>query len=197
MNRYLFKFKALATAGALLAMPALLRASEEAGEAAGIGPKDYWTMGIKIFDFAILVFILVRFLAKPLADYVSTRAAAIRSRLENLQAKKVAAVEAEETFAKRLTGIEDEIIRLKKSARLEMEKEKEEVLAEARRVAQEIIQHAREKVKQEFAKARADLHQEAVHLSLELAEGLIVKHLDDKDQRRFAEEYIRNIGRQS
>ncbi len=189
-------FALLVTAAVLLA-PAVTLASARGGEAEPLDiAQTLWSMGIKIVNFALLAFILVKFLSKPLADYLSARAEAIRKNLGDLETEKSSREKAVEVCEQRLKGIDEEIGRIKAEAHLEMGKEKEQALAEAHRTAQEIIHHTQDTIKQEFAKAKTDLHAEAVALSLELAEGLIKKNLNDRDHRRLAEEYILKIAKE-
>ncbi len=180
---------------ALWAVP--LAASEAGGQEEGAFQRNALEMFIKIVNFAILVFILVKFLAKPLAAYLSARAEAIRTGLEDLRQRRKAEEDSLAEYRRRLENFEEEINKVREAAKLEMDKEREQVLAEAHKAAQEIVHHTQDTVKREFANARADLFDEAARLSLELAEAMIKKNISDKDQVRLAEEYIEKIGGES
>jgi F-type H+-transporting ATPase subunit b len=153
-----------------------------------------WNMGVKILDFIVVIFVLYRVLAKPMAGYFQARAEAIRNNLDDLQSRRATADAAAAEYEDKTRNIDAEIERIRREARLEMDREKEKVLSEAHRTAQELIRHAEDTIKREFAKARADLHAEAARLSLEEAEKLITSSITDKDQVHFADDYIRTLG---
>ncbi len=185
-------FTAAMTA-AILLLPVTLRASSEGGH--GGGPSLLLDMIIRVINFSILAFLLVKFLSKPIADFFSARSETIRGRLDTLKAERNEARSVLQEYTEKYETIEEEIARAKTEATEEMEMERKKILEEAGRTAEDIVHHAQETIKQEMIKAKAELHAEAVDLSLDLAEGLIHKNITDEDQRRFAEEYIRRIGK--
>jgi F-type H+-transporting ATPase subunit b len=195
---FVARILAALAAGMALSLSALpLVASEAGGQEAGALQKNILEMSVKIINFAILVFVLFKFLSKPLATYLSARAEAIRGGLEDLRQRRKAEEDSLAVYRRRLESVEEEIVKVKEAAKLEMDKERDQVLAEAHHAAKEIVRHAQESVKREFTKAKADLFNEATRLSLELAESMIRKNISDNDQRRLADEYIERIGRES
>lgn len=178
-------------AAVIILFPAVLMASEEAH--GGGWQKNALEMSIKIVDFAILAYFLIKFLRKPVSNYLAARADAIKSSIDELHKEKLSLKEIIDNYNEKIGNIDEEISRIKQEAHLEVEKERDLVLAEARKTADDLLKHAQETIRREFAKAKSDLYSEAVNLSLELSESLITKNINSKDQNRLAEEYINKI----
>jgi len=176
-------------------LPLHLPAATEGGHEDG--PSQVWSMIVKVINFAILAFLLVKYLSKPIADFFETRSKTLKNKLETMQRERDEARRVLQEYTERHGKIEEEIQLAKNEAAGEMEKERQKLLEEAGKTAEEVLGHARETIQREMIKAKSELHTEAVDLSLELAEGLILKNIDDRDHKRFAEDYIRRIVEES
>jgi len=182
-------------AAVVILLPLHLPAAAEGGHEGG--PSQLLSMVIKVINFSILAFLLVKFLSKPISNYFETRSETLRARLETLQRERDEARLVLQTYTEKHEKIEDEIRIAKDQAAADMDKERQKVIHEAGQTAEDILGHARETIQREMIKAKSELHAEAVDLSLELAEGLIRKNIDDQDHRRFAEDYIKRLSEES
>jgi len=102
------------------------------------------TFALEIVNFLILVWILKRFLYKPVLEAIARRKAAIDKTLSDAQARQSDAQTLEEQYRSRLGEWESEKERLRVSVREEVEAQREQLMASLH-----------ESLAQEQAKARA------------------------------------------
>ncbi|SEA36451.1 F-type H+-transporting ATPase subunit b [Desulfuromusa kysingii] len=157
----------------------------------GVLMKDFL---YRVFNFAIVVAVLVYFLTKPIKKGLSGRREGIEKALaEAQQAKK----EAEAKFAeydRKLSRATEEIAEISDSIRREGELEKIKIIDSAKQMAVKIEQDAEKAAELEVAKARKQLQKEAVQLAVELAEELLNKNFTKEDDTRLIDEYIQKVG---
>ncbi len=159
--------------------------------ASGVLLKDFL---YRVFNFAIVVAILVYFLRKPLKSALSGRTEEIEKALA--EAKKVKE-EAEAKFAEydqKLATATDEIAEISAAIRREGEAEKQKIIASAKAMAIKIEQDAGNAAELEIAKARTELQREAVNLAVGVAEELLKKNFTKEDDTRLIDEYMQKVG---
>lgn len=157
----------------------------------GVLLKDFL---YRVFNFAIVVGILVYFLTKPLKKGLAGRREEIEQALA--EAEKVKQ-EAEAKFAEydqKLATANAEIAEISTAIKREGELEKERILASAKEAAVKIEQDAEKAAALEVAKARTELQTEAVRLAVELAEDLLKKNFTGEDDTRLIDEYMQKVG---
>lgn len=180
------------TLALMVLMTGLVYASAEGGHAdSGVLFKDFL---YRIFNFSIVVGILVYYLRKPLKKGLSDRSDEIDKALNEAEQIKR---EAEAKFAEydqKLATANAEIADLSAAIKREGELEKEKIIASAREMAIKIEQDAEKAAALEVAKARNALQTEAVRLSVELAEELLKKNFTSEDDTRLINEYMKKVG---
>lgn len=186
MKRFFFYMMLLA-----MAEPAIVRAAEEAAhETHGEGIMGWvW----KIVNFAILVFILVKFLGKPMRDYFKKRTELIEQSLKQAQEAKAMAEKALKEVQEKLRLKDEEVERIIATARSSGEAEKAEMIEEGRRMAEKIKEQARENIAMELASAREALRVEAAEIALKLAEKKLREELDEDTQKRLIEDSLKRL----
>jgi F-type H+-transporting ATPase subunit b len=157
----------------------------------GVLMKDFL---YRIFNFAIVVAILVYFLTKPIKKGLAGRREGIEKALaEAKQAKE----EAEARFAeydRKLARATEEIAEISDSIRREGELEKIKIIDSAKKMAVKIEQDAEKAAELEVAKARTELQREAVQLAVGIAEDLLNKNFTKDDDTRLIDEYMQKVG---
>lgn len=157
----------------------------------GVLMKDFL---YRIFNFAIVIAILVYFLTKPIKKGLAGRREGIEKALA--EAKK-AKEEAEAKFAeydRKLARATEEIAEISDSIRREGELEKIKIIDSAKQMAVKIEQDAEKAAELEVAKARTELQREAVQLAVGIAEDLLNKNFTKDDDTRLIDEYMQKVG---
>lgn len=182
----------LLTLALMVLMTGLVWASGGEGHAdSGALLKDFlW----RVMNFAIVVGILVYFLAKPLKKGLSGRRDDIEKALAEAERMKQ---EAEAKFAEydqKLATANAEIAEISAAIKREGELEKEKIIASAQEMATKIEKDAEKAAELEVTKARNALQAEAVRLAVELAEDLLKKNFTGEDDARLIDEYMQKVG---
>lgn len=154
-----------------------------------------WDLLWRALNFAALVFILVKFLSKPIAAGLGGRRRQIQDEMETMQEKRDEAEKAYKKFELRLAGMEDEMATLVEKAKAMAEDEKTRILAEAESAAEELRRQAEAAVQRTLAQAKSSLQAEIAEQAVVLAEELIVKNLTPEDQVAITEQYLERVGR--
>ncbi len=182
----------LLTLALMALMTGLLYASGGEGHAeSGVLLKDFL---YRVFNFAIVVGILVYFLAKPLKKGLSGRRDEIEKALAEAEQVKLDAEVKFAEYDQKLATANAEIAELSAAIKREGELEKEKIISSARVMATKIEQEAEKAAALEIAKARKELQTEAVRLAVELAEDLLKKNFTSEDDTRLIGEYMQKVG---
>jgi F-type H+-transporting ATPase subunit b len=174
----------------LVAIPAFAAGGEGHADGGKLLTDFIWRM----FNFAVTVGILVYFVRKPIKNALAGRREGIANQL-NDAAK--AQAEAEARFAEydeKLNKAEAEIEVIAAELKREGELERERIIAQAKQSAEKIRNEAEKSAGFEIAKAKAELTAEATRLAVELAETLLKKNFNAKDESRLLEEYMKKVG---
>jgi F-type H+-transporting ATPase subunit b len=187
-----------AAAGWLLAAlalaPALVLAAAEGGsEEQGIINLNI-TILIQVLNLVILILLLSRFLYNPLKQFMADRAAGIERALAEAKVAHEAAARAQEEYRAQIVATQREAAALREQAQREVEEERQRLLRASREESQRLLVEARAAIEAETRRARASLREEVVRLTLSAAERLLGRSLTGEDQKRLAEQYVRDLG---
>ncbi|PID76657.1 MAG: ATPase [Deltaproteobacteria bacterium] len=148
----------------------------------------------RVLNFAVLVLILVKFGAKPIAEGLSGRQKAIAEEVKGLEAKRDAAEAAYKEFSAKLAGMEKDIDIMVEKAVAQAEIEKTKIFEKAEQAADDIKRQAEMAVQNEVTEARRNLKNEMAEGAAMMAEELIIKNLTEEDQVRIIEDYLSKVG---
>ncbi len=153
--------------------------------------KDF---GWRVFDFAVLVAILVWALKKAnVKGSLADRQAQIEKSLAEAQAARAAAEAKLAEYSGKLDRATQEIDEIHAAIVREGEQEKGRIIAEAKKAAEKIIAQAAQSAEQEVVKARAELRAEAARLAVRLAAGKLTGAIQKADHDRFVGEYLDKV----
>jgi F-type H+-transporting ATPase subunit b len=175
--------------------PGLVLAAEEAAkhEEPGIINLNV-TLLIQAVNFLILIALLSRFLFTPLRKFLADRAAGIEKALAEAKLAREAAAKAQEEHRAQIVATQRDAAALRDQAQREVETERQRLLKASRDEAQRLVDEARAAIETEVKRARASLREEVVGLSLAAAERLLGRSMTGEDQKRLAEQYVRELG---
>jgi len=171
--------------------------AEEGGEVAhhadhaAAQMKDF---GWRVFDFAVLVAIMVWALKKAnVKGTLAERQAQIERGLKDAEQARDAAEAKLAEYSAKLDRASKEIDELHTAIIREGEQEKERIIAEAKSAAEKIVAQAALSAEQETLKARNDLRVEAARLAVEIAAGKLTGAIQKADHDRFVGEYLDKV----
>ena len=136
---------------------------------------DWWTLALQTVNVLILVWILSRFLFKPVVAIIEERRAAAAKLLADADAAKaqaIAAREAGETEAARIAAARDEVLR---QAAAEAETQRAAALASARTEVEQLRASTEADMRSARAAGAAAASARAVELAVDIAGKLIAR----------------------
>lgn len=177
-------------------LPAMAFGAEVEEHKPGIINIDF-TLILQIVNFLILVAILYKFLFKPLQAFLAKRAEGIRSSLEEAKRAREEAQRLQEEFQARIQTIQREAQERREAALREVEEERQRLIRASKDEAERLLGEAKTQIEVEVKRAKATLREEAVSLSLEIAERILQRSLTDEDHRRLSKQFVQEMGRDS
>ena len=156
-------------------------------EALGVRPVLLVT---HIVNFALLLFLLQRFLYRPILNILKERRERIREGLAEAERVKAEAEEQRKQYVEELAQQRQESQKRIQQAMQASEEAKEEILTEARKEAKEIKQRAREEIEYERRQALEQLRSQVADLSLLAAKRVLDGAIDESVQRELIQNFI-------
>jgi len=136
---------------------------------------DWWTLVLQAINFLILVWLLRRFLYRPVRDVIEKRKALAQQAFAEATEQKKEAEAARQRFDEDRTGLARERQDMLNRTHGEMESERDAVIKRARREADELIEAARATIEEEREAALADIREQVAELATELASDIMRK----------------------
>lgn len=183
----------------VLAMVGLLYAS--GGEHGGghevkdsLSPEKLRDLLWRAMNFAALMIILIKFLAKPMADGLRGRQEGIREKFDNLEAQKTEAEREYKEYEAKIAGMDKQLDSMIENAIAQGEVEKKRIIEEANLAAANIQRQAENAVQNAMSEARKELKDEVAEKAAIMAEEIIKKSLQGADQVKLVESYLVKVG---
>ena len=148
-----------------------------------------WT----IITFLLLFYVLAKFAWKPLLRMLEERENLIKSSLSDAKTAREELekinIESEAIITKARTDAQS----ILSDGKVAAEKIKDDTLAKAKEEANKIKEDAKLQIKAEKDKAISEIKKEVVDLSISVAEKLIDKNINEKDNATLIEESLNKI----
>jgi F-type H+-transporting ATPase subunit b len=179
--------------GVTLALPHIALAAEAAQhEEPGIINLNV-TILIQAINFLILIFLLSKFLFKPLTKFLADRSAGIERSLAEAKAAHEAAAKAQAEYQAQIRETQREVAAIREQGQREVEAERQRLLQASRDEAERLVAHAKAEIEAETKRAKASLREEAAGIAVAVAERLLGRSVSGDDQGRLAEQYVRDL----
>ena len=173
------------------------------------GPRVGWSLGAKpvaekgdgspraplyhIINFVLLVAALGYILRKPLAEFFSVRSSSIQKSLEEARQALASSQIQLRGVEEKLRHLEAEIAAFKSSAESEMKAEGERLRQAAAEEAERILESARTQMAMALRGAKLELKSFAAQKSVEIAEDLIRRRLDEPTRQRLVSQFAATL----
>jgi F-type H+-transporting ATPase subunit b len=149
------------------------------------------TFLVELAAFAIMLFILGRYVVPPINRAMTARQNAIREHFNDLEQAKADAREAEEKFRSQITEARHEAARIREEAREQGASIIAEMREQAREESDRIVRHAHAQIDAERQQAVQQLRAEIGSMATELASRIVGESLEDEARRsRVVERFL-------
>ena len=152
------------------------------------------TFFVELFAFAIMVWILAKFVIPPINKAMTARQEAIRQQFADLDQAKTEAHEAEEEFRSQIADARHEAARIREEARDQGAQIVQEARDKAQTEADRIIEHAHAQIEADRKSAFASLRRDVGSLATTLAGRIVGESMDDDErQGRVVERFLADL----
>ncbi|HPC03383.1 MAG TPA: ATP synthase F0 subunit B [Syntrophales bacterium] len=149
----------------------------------------------RVVNFVILAVILYKLAAKGVKGFFTGRRDKIRESMENAISMKEEAERKFKEYDAKLTKATGEIEALTAMIKDQGEAERVKILEDAKATAEKMKEDAKTRIDQEYKRARKELREEAVALSVQMAESILKKESKKSDHDAMVSEFIDRMGR--
>lgn len=146
-----------------------------------------------IINFAILLYLLVRFVRKPMGSYLQERHERIRRDLEEAAELRERAQARLREIDEKLDKLDAEVAEIRESVARDAKEEKSRLIADAEREAERIVANAEKTLADEIARVKRRLEVSAVQAAVEASEKLLRSSITATDHNRLREEYFAQL----
>lgn len=160
----------------------------------GLNP---WTALFMLCNLVIVFLVFKKFLFKPVQKMIDERQKEIDDLYAEGEEKRLAAEELHKEYTAQLAQAKAETQQLLRDANAEANQQREEILREAKAEAGALKEKAGADIELEKKKARNDVKDELSSMAVDIAEKIVGKTLDAKDQQALIEDFIRDMGEPS
>ncbi len=156
-------------------------------------PDPVWML----VNLAVFLFLLHRFVGRPLGRFLDARREGIGVELEEAQRKLAEAEALREQVVQRLQQVEGEVAELHARAEREGQAEAEEIARQARLEEERFLKRVNEEIARRAAETRNGLAQETARLTAQLARDLLERELTDSDRKLLLETSLTAMRKQA
>jgi F-type H+-transporting ATPase subunit b len=155
---------------------------------------DWWTLALQVVNFAVLVWLLQRFLYRPVMRVLDERRKETdRAVLAAEEARRAAEQEAA-VYRDKAAALDEERQQVLETARAATEDERQRVLAEAKREAGQFLERERSTIAAERAQALRELKDQALTLTTTLCQALLRETVHGAMAAAFLERLDERLG---
>lgn len=134
---------------------------------------NWWTFALQAVNFLVLVWLLWRFLYRPVREVIEKRKELAERAFADADKRKSEAEAARQRFEEGRAGLANERQEMLKKLHEELEAERVKALDEAKAKADELLQAARQSLARERESALTEVREQVAALAVELASGLL------------------------
>lgn len=156
---------------------------------------DWRLFVAQLVNFLILVFILYRFLYKPLLNLLNTRREKIEQGLRDAEKIGVELEKTKELQQEEIKKAKKEAMAIVEEAKKTAESAGQEIKNKARGEVEKLIVAAKNQMIQEKDKMMSEVREQAVTLVIAATEKVVGKAFDAKMQQKLVEESLKEAGK--
>jgi F-type H+-transporting ATPase subunit b len=159
----------------------------------GKGSKEWIDLGKKTFDFIVLMGLLYWLLAAQIKEFFSGRRVEIKKNLEESVEKKAEAEKKYREYSEKIDKASEEIDGIFEMIKTQGITEKQKIIEDAEKAAKKMKEDAHARIEQELKGASGQLKEQAVQLSVRLAEEILKRSITAQDHETMVKEYMDKV----
>jgi len=158
------------------------------------GESSQWKgFAFKSLNAALIIGFLAWMLAPKIKGFFAGRRQDIKESLESTAVQKSDAEKQYREYAEKIDKASLEIEGIFEMIKAQGVVEKQKIIEDAGKVAQKMKEDAQARIEQELKKASSQLRNEAVALSVQMAEEILKKNITAQDHETMVKEYMDKV----
>lgn len=153
-----------------------------------------WTFIATICNLFIQVYLIKRFLFKPINEMLAKRKAMADAEISDAEKAKEEAIAMKTEYEQNMQDAKNKANDILQTAQKTAALQSEEILREANAQAQALKAKAEKDIEQEKRKAVNDIKDEIGGMAVEIAGKVIERELSENDHTKLIDEFIANVG---
>lgn len=153
-----------------------------------------WTFIIQIINLFIQVFLIKKFLFKPINDILQKRKELADKEIREAREAQDAANSLRTQYEDSLTNAHAEAARIVSDAQKEAETKAETIVRDAEQQANSLKAKASADIEQEKKKAINEAKDEIGSLAMEIAGKVVEKEINEADHKKLIDDFITKVG---
>ena len=163
-------------------------------ELVGIVP---WTFIAQICNLFLQVYLIKRFLFKPINEVLAKRKAMADAQLRDAAKAKDEAQAMKDEYEKSMAEAKNKASEILTSAQRNASLQSEEILKQANAQAVAIKEKAESDIAQEKRKAVNEIKDEIGGMAVDIAGKVIQREISEEDHKKLIDDFIANVGEAS
>ncbi len=155
---------------------------------------NIWLILISLINLVILFFIVKKFLFKPVKKVLAARQAEYDAKFAEADDKLAEAERVKAALEEKFEGADEEADRIIREAKDNAARRSDAIVAEAKDKAGIIVKNAEAEADLRRRRAEESIKDEIADVSVEIAEKIIGREVNEADRRRLLDEFIDGIG---
>ena len=156
-----------------------------------------WNFIATILNLFIQVYLIKRFLFKPINEMLEKRKAKADAQIQDAVKAKDEALEMKEEYEKNMQDAKNKANEILTTAQKTAAVQSEEMLKEATLQAEAMKEKAEADIAQEKRKAVNEIKGEIGGMAMEIAGKVIEREISEEDHAKLIDEFITNVGEAS
>jgi len=148
-----------------------------------------------LINFLILLFLLQRFLYRPVLDALHNRQVRIQESIDNAEQVKQQLARAQQDYEARMSEARQEAAQIVAQASERAQVVAQEIEARARENAERIQAEARQQIQQEREQMLRGLQGQLANIVIQTASTVVGQELDSRGHERLIQKALSDLGR--
>lgn len=153
-----------------------------------------WTFVAQCCNLFIQIYLIKKFLFKPVNDILEKRRAAADAEIQDAAKAKEEANAIKSEYEENMKQAREKASEILTEAQKSADLQSEQILNEAARQASAIKEKAEKDIAQEKRKAVNEIKDEIGGMAVEIAGKVIEREIDEKDHSKLIDDFIANVG---
>lgn len=149
---------------------------------------------VLLVSFLILLGALSYFVWKPLKKVMDDRENLIHSEIDDAEQRRIEAQRLQEENEALVKQTQADVAAIMEDAKNQATREQEAIVHDANTRANQLMENAKADVEREKEKAILEINDQVADLSILIAEKMISKEMDQKDQQELVQKYLQEAG---